>query len=49
MLAARHLTEFELAQLASLNPGEVEEARALVPSLEVGPLASPQGRALGHF
>ena len=35
MLAERGLTEFELAQLASLNPGEVDEARALVPSLEV--------------
>lgn len=36
MLAEKHLTEFELAQLATLNPGEVEEARALIPSLEVG-------------
>lgn len=34
MLAERQLSEFELAQLASLNPGEVDEARALVPSLQ---------------
>lgn len=38
MLAERQLSEFELAQLASLNPGEVDEARALVPSLQVSAL-----------